>query len=132
MKIKLTTLSVFVLSTLLFFSCEDENFSKDTGQYALAINYQGKELLELHFTIDDKDYGLVSALPQVNPTYVDDCKKLKNVANLTNIFLVKEMNPGKHVLKIKTREGQVINTLEFQISNRECVLQNVNISFGLK
>ncbi|MFN0254275.1 hypothetical protein [Pedobacter ureilyticus] len=128
MKFKLTTLSVIVLSILLLFGCEEEIFSKDTGQYALAINYQGTELLELHFFVDDKDCGLLSALPQVNPTYVDDCKKLKKAENLTNVFILKEVTPGKHVLTIKTPEGRLVNTLEFQMVNKECVLQNVNIS----
>ena len=130
MKFKLTALSVFILLILLLFGCEDENFNKDTGQYALAINYQGTDLLELHFFIDDKDCGLLSALPQVNPTYVDDCKKLRRTENLTNVFLLKDVNPGKHVLTIKTPEGKFVNTLEFQMANRECVLQNVNITLN--
>lgn len=127
MKFKLTTLSVFISSILLLFGCEEENFSKNAGQYALAISYQGQGVVELHFFIDDNDCGLLSAMPKVNPTYIDDCKKLKKAENLTNIFILKDVNPGKHVLKIKTPEGVVVNTLEFEMLDRECILQSVNI-----
>ncbi len=113
----------------LLFSCDKGNLNKEFGQYAVAINYNGDDFIELHFLIDGKGCGKLAPVPKVNPSYVEDCKMLGKPDQLTNIFVLKEITVGKHSLEIKTNAGVVIKTLEFEMLDRECVFQETNIVF---
>ncbi|SOD14459.1 hypothetical protein [Pedobacter xixiisoli] len=127
---KLTYLSLLFLLFAIISACEDENFNKDFGQYGLAINYDGNDPLELYFKLDGGEAGTLLVKPKANPTYVTDCKNLKKEDNLLNVFVLKEVTVGKHTLEIKTSEGVLIKTLEFEMINRECVFQDTILSFN--
>lgn len=123
-------LSLFFLSVAFLSACEDENFNKDFGQYGLSINYDGDEPLELHFILDGEKVGLLLAKPKVNPTYLKDCKNLKKEEHLLNVFVLKQVTSGKHSLEIQTPEGVAVQTLEFEMMDRECVFQDTVISLS--
>lgn len=120
---------VILLMVSLLFSCDRGNLNKEFGQYAVAINYNGDDFVELHFSIDGKGCGKLVPVPKVNPSYVEDCKMLGEPDQLTNIFVLQEIPVGKHLLEIKTDGGSVIKVLEFEMLDRECVFQEADIAF---
>lgn len=116
------------LIILSFFSCDEENINKEFGQYAVAVTYGGNELLELHFVIDGKECGMLVPESNVNPTYVKDCSALKAPDNLTNVFVLKEIPIGAHVIEIKNSNDILLKTLTFEMIDKECVFQKVNLA----
>lgn len=121
------SLLIFGIAISMLFACDKENINKKYGQYSLAISYSGKELLELHFMMDGNDCGTLAPISGALPTRVQDCSTLKKPENLTNVFVLKEITPGAHTLEIKTADGNLVKKLEFQMVNKECVFQDINI-----
>lgn len=125
-----TPLILFFLSISLLFACDKENVNKEFGQYAVAITYSGNSFLRLYFVIDGKECGSFVPAPDVVPSYAEDCSSLKDPDNLTNVFVLKEVPVGEHTLEIRTAGGNVVKTLEFQMLNKECVFQDLDIEFN--
>ena len=130
-KINVSLLSaLFVL--LLFFSCDKENINKEFGQYAVAVNYRGDEFKKLQFFIDGQDCGGLIPVPNVNASHVQDCRTLKKSKDLVNVFVERKVLTGKHVLEIKTEGGTLLKTLNFEMINRECVFQKIDLVVNQK
>lgn len=132
----MTKINVSLLSALfvlfLFFSCDKENINKEFGQYALAVNYRGDEFKKLQFFIDRKEVGALMPVPNVNASHVQDCSSLKKSKDLVNVFVERKVLTGKHVLEIKTEGGTLLKTLNFEMLNKECVFQKIDISVTQK
>ena len=130
-KINVSLLSaLFVL--LLFFSCDKESINKEFGQYAVAVNYRGDEFKKLQFFIDGKECGELIPVPNVNASHVQDCRTLKKSKDLVNVFVERKVLTGKHVLEIKTEGGTLLKTLNFEMINRECVFQKIDLVVNQK
>lgn len=119
---------LILVSVLSFLSCDKGNINKEFGQYAVAVTYSGNEFLQLHFVIDGEECGMFTPEPKVNPTYVKDCRDLKAPDNLTNVFVLKKIPAGGHVIEIKNSNGILLKTLAFEMINKECVFQDVNLA----
>ena len=124
------SLSLFLLAICLLFSCDKDNVNKKFGQYAVAVSYNGNDFLELHLVIDGKECGKFTPVPNVNPSYLQDCSELKKPDNLTNVFVLKQITPGGHTLEMKTADGKLVKTLAFQMQQKECVFQEINIELN--
>ena len=129
---KKVNVSLFLLffAIFLFFSCDKENINKKLGQYAVSVNYTGREFLELQFEINGKACGNFAIVPAVNPSYIQDCSDLKKPDQLTNVFVLKDVVVGAHTLEIKTVSGRLLKKLDFQMVNKECIFQEVNIAIN--
>ncbi|WAC40356.1 hypothetical protein [Pedobacter sp. SL55] len=128
-------INVFLSLAFLFipflFSCDkEENLGAEFGQYAVAINYNGEDFLELHFSIDEEDCGMLAPVPNLNPTYLQNCDELKKTEQLINVFVLPEVAIGKHTLKVKTANGSVLKELAFEIGAKQCVFQQIDLSFN--
>lgn len=123
-----TIVFLILAFVFLFLSCDEENINKEFGQYAVAVTYSGNEFLQLHFVIDGEECGMFTPEPKVNPTYVRDCKDLKVPDNLTNVFVLKKIPAGGHIIEIKDSDGILLKTLSFEMINKECVFQNINLA----
>lgn len=121
------SLFVCLFSIFFFLGCDKENINKEFGQYAVAISYTGNDFLQLRFVIDGKECGQFVPVPNVNPSYVEDCSVLSKPSNLTNVFVLKKIPVGKHELQIKTESGALVEKLQFEMINKECVFQNLAI-----
>jgi hypothetical protein len=66
-------------------------------------------------------------VPNINPSYVEDCSVLRKPNNLTNVFVLKKIPVGKHDVEIRTESGTLIKKLQFEMINKECVFQNLEI-----
>ncbi|MGV3545771.1 MAG: hypothetical protein ACO1N4_01830 [Pedobacter sp.] len=121
------SLFLSLFSVLLFGSCDKENINKEFGQYAVAVSYLGNDFLQLHFLIDGKECGQFVPVPNINPSYVEDCSVLRKPDNLTNVFVLKKIPVGKHDVEIRTESGTLIKKLQFEMINKECVFQNLEI-----
>lgn len=121
--------SIFTLLIALFLlsSCDKDNFNKKLGQYAIGLKYNGDATLNINFFIDGKESGALKVVNTVRPSPVNDCKDLKKPENLINVFVVKDVAIGKHQLEIKTNTGILLKTLEFNMSDKECVFQEYEI-----
>lgn len=112
---------------MFFWGCDKENVNREFGQYAVAVSYLGDDFLRLRFIIDGKECGNFVPVPKVNPSYVEDCSALRKPDNLTNVFVLKKIPIGRHELEIKTENGALVKKLEFEMINKECVFQNLEI-----
>lgn len=121
---------LMLLSISLFSACDKENINKDLGQYAIAVTYNGTDSLELQFVIDGEVLGSFSPVPNVNPSYVGDCKDLKKPEELINVFVFKKIPIGLHQLEIKDKAGDLFKKLNFEMTDKECVFQEVSFSFN--
>ncbi len=121
--------SIFLLLIALFLlsSCDKDNFNKKLGQYAIVLKYKGDATLNLQFFIDGKESGTIQVVNTGRPSPVNDCKDLKKPENLINVFVIKEVTVGKHQLEIKTDSGILLETLEFNMFDKECVFQEIEI-----
>lgn len=121
--------SIFTLLIALFLlpSCDKDNFNKKLGQYAIGLKYKGDAALNLRFSIDGKESGTLQAVTTVRPSPVNDCKDLKKPEHLVNVFVIKDVAVGKHQLEIRTESGILLETLEFNMSDKECVFQEIEI-----
>lgn len=118
----------FTISLLL--ACDKDNVNKEFGQYAVSVTYSGNSFLRLHFVIDGKECGSLVPTPNVAPSYVEDCSSLKKPDNLTNVFVLEEVPVGEHTLEIRSDEGNVVEMLAFEMLDKECVFQDLNIAFN--
>lgn len=121
--------SIFLLliGFFLFSSCDKDNFNKKLGQYAIGIKYKGDANLNLHFFIDGNENGTLQVVATSRPSPVNDCKDLKRPETLINVFVAKDVAIGKHRLEIKTETGILLETLEFNMQDKECVFQDIHI-----
>jgi|GEM_PF-2864030 len=121
--------SIFSLLIALFFlsSCDKDNFNKKLGQYAVGLKYKGDANLKLHFLIDGKEIGTLKLVTTGRPSPVIDCKDLRKPENLINVFVIKDVAVGKHQLEIKTEAGILLETLEFNMFDKECVFQEIEV-----
>lgn len=121
--------SIFPLLIALFLlpSCDKDNFNKKLGQYAIGLKYKGDAALNLQFFIDGKESGTLQVVTTGRPSPVNDCKDLKKPENLINVFVIKDVSVGKHQLEIKTDTGILLETLEFNMSDKECIFQEIEI-----
>ncbi len=124
-------LSLALLFIPFLFSCEkEENPGTEFGQYAVAVNYNGEDFLELHFSIDEEDCGTLAPVPNLTPTYLQNCDELKKPEQLINVFVLSKVAVGKHTLKVKTANGGFLKELEFEIGAKQCVFQQIDLSFN--
>lgn len=121
--------SIFLVLTALFLlaSCDKDNFNKKLGQYAIGLKYKGDAALKLQFSVDGKESGTLQVVNTNRPSPVSDCKDLKKPETLINVFVVKDVTVGKHQLEIKTETGILLETLEFNMLDKECVFQEIEI-----
>ncbi len=127
--LKKITFSIFLLliGLFLFPSCDKDNFNKKLGQYAIGLKYKGNVTLNLQFFIDGKESGTLQVVTTSRPSPINDCKDLKKPENLINVFVIKDVAVGKHQLEIKNSAGVLLETLQFNMSDRECVFQEYEI-----
>lgn len=121
--------SVFLLFITIFLlsACDKDNLNKKLGQYAVSIKYKGDTAIPLHFFIDGKESGTVQVINTDRPSSVNDCKDLKKPENLVNVFVIKNVTVGKHQIEIKTDKGTLLENLEFNMFDKECVFQMIEI-----
>ena len=121
--------SIFTLLIALFLlpSCDKDNFNKKLGQYAIGLKYKGDSALNLRFFTDGKEIGTLQVVTTGRPSPVNDCKDLKKPENLVNVFVIKDVAVGKHQLEIRTDSGVLLETLEFNMFDKECVFQEIEI-----
>mgnify|MGYP003582506545 CR=1 FL=1 len=122
--------SIFLLSMVISFlsSCNKDNLNKKFGQYAIGVKYDGDGALNLRFFIEGKESGTLQVMAIDRPSPINDCKDLKNPQELINVFVVQNVAVGKHQLEIKTEAGRLVETLEFNMFDRECIFQEISIS----
>ena len=121
--------SIFLLFIALFLlpSCDKDNFNKKLGQYAIGLKYKGDTALTLHFFIDGRESGTLQIMSTNRSSPINDCKDLKKPETLVNVFVAKNIAVGKHQLEIKTDSGTLLETLEFNMLDKECVFQEIHI-----
>jgi hypothetical protein len=121
--------ALILLFLILFTSChKDETVKQSKGQYAVSITYHNKLSQELYFFVDGENVGTLTPAPYAKPSFVSNCGDLRNQDNLTNVFVVKGMDAGEHILEIKNKEGTLIETLSFDMLASGCVFQDVAIA----
>jgi len=109
-------------------SCDKENINKEHGQYAITFNYAGSQHLELLVYVDGELSGSFFPVPNVIPSSTTECSDLKNPEALTNVYVVKNIAKGEHKIELKTKDNDLITTMEFEMLDKECVFQNFNLS----
>lgn len=121
--------SIFLLliTLFLFSSCDKDNYNKKLGQYAVGVKYNGNKTISLRFFINGVESGLLELVSTNRPSPVNDCRDLKKPSELVNVFVVKGVPVGKHKLEIKTETGLLLETLEFNMLDKECVFQQIEI-----
>ena len=110
---------------------KDENAS--LGRYSVAINYVVSPTaapLPLDIFIDGIKYGEILPLPNVTPSYAVNCDDLDNPADLTNVFVIQGITKGKHNIELKSKSGEVVKTLKFEMENTECVFQDLDLIYN--
>lgn len=120
-----------VCCTVFFSSCRKQELFEESAQYAVSVNYKAAidtKNLMLDVFVNNVFNGEISLMPNVPPTYLDDCDELSRAQVITNTFIVKGVKKGLHNIELKSKNGNIVKKLVFEVVNQDCVLQECHLN----